>query len=114
MLRETAQAPQQYTVTAERLSVRVAPSGDASVLRKVGRGAIVSVISSSHDAARDEEWFELGMVESVGGAQLLQGGGGWVLAGAGAAGSVGSPRGRKFTSNLLLLVIDGPLFDRCL
>ena len=97
LLCETAQVPQQYTVTAERLSVRVAPSGDASVLRKVGRGAIVSVVSSSHDAARDEEWFvsiqailtttrfpgrslrdcllaqELGVLEAVGGEQLLQG-----------------------------------------
>ena len=82
LLRETAQAPQLYTVQAERLNVRAAANDDAAVLRKVCRGATISVISSHHDPMKDQEWFELGVADAVGGEQLVNGGG-WVLAGNG-------------------------------
>lgn len=82
LLRETARAPQLYTVEAERLKVRAAANDDASVLRLVGRGATISVISSRHDPVKDQEWFELAIAEAVGGDQLVNGGG-WVLAGTG-------------------------------
>jgi hypothetical protein len=86
LLRETAQAAQLYSVTAERLKVRAAASDDASILRMVGRGAVVSVISSYNDpmtkGGHGQEWFELGIADALGGDQLVSGGG-WVLAGTG-------------------------------
>eukprot|EP01046_Picozoa_sp_COSAG06_P074661 COSAG06_NODE_22942_length_708_cov_0.816092_1_plen_171_part_10 len=70
LLREAAVAPQAFQVATERLNVRVAPNMNASIVRKLPRGATVSVVGS-FTTPSGEIWRELSQDSSGGIEHLL-------------------------------------------
>ena len=66
LLREAAAPPQAFVVKSERLNVRIAPNMNASIVRKLPRGATVSVVGS-FSTPSGEIWRELALDDSSGG-----------------------------------------------
>ena len=65
LLREAAAPPQAFVVKSERLNVRIAPNMNASIVRKLPRGATVSVVGS-FSTPSGEIWRELATDSSGG------------------------------------------------
>ena len=70
--KQTKEQPRSVVVTTERLNVRQAPSSDATILRKLPRGARVWVVGNHGP------WLELAAQEAQTADQLVQGAG-WIL-----------------------------------